>query len=146
MFIKYLCNPHYTMIGSDTVACYSDDTWSELPKCEGTIKSTINFILTRCFINDHLWKEFFCSLCADPPCELDPRQYSPHQYNWGRTTAVQYIKEGEIKYIPCGWQDWSVLVSCINRVLTLAPRCKYTLHFTLLLSPVWILTLLIHYM
>ncbi|XP_041658269.1 complement factor H-related protein 1-like [Cheilinus undulatus] len=34
MYLKYQCNAFYTLEGSDTVACYSDQTWSELPQCK----------------------------------------------------------------------------------------------------------------
>ncbi|XP_041659530.1 complement factor H-related protein 1-like [Cheilinus undulatus] len=34
MHLKYQCNAFYTLEGPDTVTCYSDQTWSELPQCK----------------------------------------------------------------------------------------------------------------
>ncbi|XP_026169159.1 sushi, von Willebrand factor type A, EGF and pentraxin domain-containing protein 1-like [Mastacembelus armatus] len=34
MFLKYQCNAFYTHAGPDTVMCYADGTWSELPTCK----------------------------------------------------------------------------------------------------------------
>ncbi|XP_042353681.1 complement factor H-related protein 1-like isoform X2 [Plectropomus leopardus] len=33
-FLKYQCNAFYKLAGSDTVACYSDGSWSQLPICK----------------------------------------------------------------------------------------------------------------
>ena len=35
-----------------------------------------------------------------------------------------YIKEGETKYIPCPWRDYSAAVRCSNRRIT-HTSCKY---------------------
>ncbi|XP_038574405.1 complement factor H-like [Micropterus salmoides] len=34
MSLKYQCNAFYTQVGSDTVTCYSDGSWSDLPICK----------------------------------------------------------------------------------------------------------------
>ncbi|XP_038574395.1 complement factor H-like isoform X6 [Micropterus salmoides] len=34
MSLKYQCNAFYTRVGSDTVTCYSDGSWSDLPICK----------------------------------------------------------------------------------------------------------------
>ncbi|XP_070830201.1 complement factor H-related protein 2-like [Chaetodon trifascialis] len=34
MSLKYKCNAFYTQVGSDTVVCHSDGSWSELPVCK----------------------------------------------------------------------------------------------------------------
>ncbi|XP_054609029.1 complement factor H-like [Dunckerocampus dactyliophorus] len=34
MFIKYACNAFYKRVGPDTVVCYNDGTWSEVPTCK----------------------------------------------------------------------------------------------------------------
>uniref|UniRef100_A0A3Q3JAD1 Sushi domain-containing protein n=1 Tax=Monopterus albus TaxID=43700 RepID=A0A3Q3JAD1_MONAL len=36
MFLKYQCNANYTLAGPDTVVCYIDGTWSQLPTCTDT--------------------------------------------------------------------------------------------------------------
>ncbi|XP_073347936.1 complement factor H-like isoform X2 [Pagrus major] len=33
-YLKYGCADYHTLVGSDTVVCYSDGTWSQLPVCE----------------------------------------------------------------------------------------------------------------
>ncbi|XP_070700925.1 complement factor H-related protein 1-like [Pempheris klunzingeri] len=33
-FLRYQCNDYYTRVGLDTVVCYSDGSWSQLPVCE----------------------------------------------------------------------------------------------------------------
>uniref|UniRef100_A0A669EH73 Sushi domain-containing protein n=1 Tax=Oreochromis niloticus TaxID=8128 RepID=A0A669EH73_ORENI len=35
MYLKYQCKSYYRLVGPDTVSCYSDGSWSELPTCEG---------------------------------------------------------------------------------------------------------------
>ncbi|XP_073347934.1 complement factor H-like isoform X3 [Pagrus major] len=34
MYLKYGCADYHTLVGSDTVVCYSDGTWSQLPVCK----------------------------------------------------------------------------------------------------------------
>ncbi|XP_040911073.1 complement factor H-like [Toxotes jaculatrix] len=34
MFLKYRCNSFYTRVGPDTVVCYSNGKWSEVPTCK----------------------------------------------------------------------------------------------------------------
>ncbi|XP_019203751.1 complement factor H-like isoform X1 [Oreochromis niloticus] len=34
MYLKYQCKSYYRLVGPDTVSCYSDGSWSELPTCE----------------------------------------------------------------------------------------------------------------
>ncbi|XP_005458083.2 complement factor H isoform X3 [Oreochromis niloticus] len=34
MYLKYQCTSYYRLVGLDTVSCYSDGSWSELPTCE----------------------------------------------------------------------------------------------------------------
>lgn len=34
MYLKYQCKSYYRLVGLDTVSCYSDGSWSELPTCE----------------------------------------------------------------------------------------------------------------
>ncbi|XP_076601153.1 uncharacterized protein LOC143329231 [Chaetodon auriga] len=36
LFLKYRCNAFYTQVGSDTVVCHSDGSWSQLPVCKDT--------------------------------------------------------------------------------------------------------------
>ncbi|MEQ2250327.1 hypothetical protein ILYODFUR_038862, partial [Ilyodon furcidens] len=33
-YLKYQCPNYYKLVGSDTVVCQSDGTWSEVPRCE----------------------------------------------------------------------------------------------------------------
>uniref|UniRef100_A0A3Q0RTE1 Sushi domain-containing protein n=1 Tax=Amphilophus citrinellus TaxID=61819 RepID=A0A3Q0RTE1_AMPCI len=34
MYLKYQCNSFYRRVGPETVTCYSDGSWSQLPTCE----------------------------------------------------------------------------------------------------------------
>ncbi|KAM7379008.1 hypothetical protein PAMP_004588 [Pampus punctatissimus] len=42
MFLKYQCNGYYTLVGSDTVMCYNDGTWSKPPICKEAFCSIIS--------------------------------------------------------------------------------------------------------
>ncbi|XP_047224155.1 complement factor H-like isoform X3 [Girardinichthys multiradiatus] len=33
-YLKYQCRDYYKLVGSDTVVCHSDGTWSEVPRCK----------------------------------------------------------------------------------------------------------------
>ncbi|MED6285836.1 hypothetical protein CHARACLAT_033300, partial [Characodon lateralis] len=33
-YLKYQCPDYYKLVGSDTVVCQSDRTWSEVPRCK----------------------------------------------------------------------------------------------------------------
>ena len=37
--LKYQCSNFYTLVGSETVMCYNDGTWSQIPVCKGMNKS-----------------------------------------------------------------------------------------------------------
>ncbi|XP_075954644.1 complement factor H-related protein 1-like [Anarhichas minor] len=88
-FLKYQCNAFYTQVGSDTVKCYNNGSWSQLPICQTA----------------------FCSLHPADPVWKNLR-----------LSGVEYIKEGEKKYISCIRQDFFSLVKCINGE-TVSTRC-----------------------
>ncbi|XP_042353683.1 complement factor H-like isoform X2 [Plectropomus leopardus] len=90
MYLKYQCSAFYKLTGPDTVVCYSDGSWSELPIC----------------------KEAFCV--------IDPAQY---RVNGVQLSGVEYIKEGENKYIPCIWHNTSSHVKCTNGILHYTQCC-----------------------
>ncbi|MEQ2313135.1 hypothetical protein AMECASPLE_038475, partial [Ameca splendens] len=33
-YLKYKCPDYYKLVGPDTVVCYSNGTWSEVPRCQ----------------------------------------------------------------------------------------------------------------
>ncbi|XP_051254236.1 complement factor H-like isoform X4 [Dicentrarchus labrax] len=39
MFVKYKCSRYYALVGPQTVSCYSDGTWSEVPTCKAAFCS-----------------------------------------------------------------------------------------------------------
>lgn len=51
MFLKYKCTAFHTQVGSETVTCYNDGTWSQLPVCKG-----MNKLIRLLFISKSLSK------------------------------------------------------------------------------------------
>ncbi|XP_033993996.1 complement factor H-related protein 2-like [Trematomus bernacchii] len=49
--------------------------------------------------------------CKAAFCVIDPAQTTMADV---KISAVEYVKEGQEKYIPCTWDDWSRRVQCIN--------------------------------
>ncbi|XP_034469966.1 complement factor H-related protein 1-like isoform X2 [Hippoglossus hippoglossus] len=67
--------------------------------------------------NDGSWSKL--PVCEDAFCVMEPGHYDR-----GLDLSVtEYIKEGETKYIPCTWPDYSVAVHCSNRRITYTRCC-----------------------
>ncbi|XP_041658242.1 complement factor H-related protein 1-like [Cheilinus undulatus] len=70
MHLKYQCNAFYTLEGPDTVTCYSDQTWSELPQCKEAFcvldlsLYSVNGLQEtgKQFVREGETKEFACNL------------------------------------------------------------------------------------
>ncbi|XP_069366766.1 complement factor H-related protein 1-like isoform X2 [Paralichthys olivaceus] len=68
--------------------------------------------------NDGSWSQI--PICKDAFCVMVPGYYT-----YGlRLSENQFIKEGELTYIPCEWNDYSVAVRCTDRRITHTSCCR----------------------
>ncbi|XP_038574398.1 complement factor H-related protein 5-like isoform X1 [Micropterus salmoides] len=89
MSLKYQCNAFYTRVGSDTVTCYSDGSWSDLPICKEAF----------CVVDHtrHRWDNFQLS-GVEYIKEGEKKTFPCTSSNWSR--VFQCI-EGRIHYTSC---------------------------------------------
>lgn len=46
-YLRYRCDDYHTLVGSDTVVCHSDRSWSRQPVCKGMKKSMPHFLFPK---------------------------------------------------------------------------------------------------
>lgn len=166
MSLRYACNGFYKRVGPETVVCYSDGTWSELPTCKG--KSTYYYFFTvmpelkinnavtkkqkkvkiKVFLIEKMpgsyllmapvWKTQMNPICHSLRCAEAFCQLNLDEYaNYNfQESGTLILKERESKRVQCIWPDYTSRISCTKGKIKISP-CKFTLHT---LSPQWSFT------
>ena len=122
--VKYSCQQYYKRLGPESVRCYSDGTWSELPSCEGIHKSVLKACHRRRLEKNQVNKLFFFSFCAASFCVVNTLEYPDL-----KPAGEIYLEDGNTVRLECvdraeWWFNNYSDGECNNGIIHLS-RCKY---------------------